>query len=74
MTDPNRDFSPAEIVRIHEANCQLEFVTPEEQNFRFAVMKHIARKMGLSELRGATITGSGTGVSRSAKGAGKEQA
>lgn len=64
MTDPNRDFTPAEIVRIHEANCQLEFVSPEEQNFRLAMMKHIARKLGLAELRERTVAGPGTGVSR----------
>lgn len=64
MTDTNRDFSPAEIVRIHEANCQLEFVGAEEQNFRVAMMKFIARKLGLADLKGATITGNGTGVQR----------
>ncbi len=64
MIDPNRDFTPAEIVRIHEANCQLEFLGPEEQNFRLAMMKHIARKLGLAELRGSAVTGPGTGVSR----------
>jgi hypothetical protein len=64
MIDPNRDFTPAEIVRIHEANCQLEFLGPEEQNFRLAMMKHIARKLGLAELRGSTVAGPGTGVSR----------
>ena len=64
MTDPNRDFTPAEIVRIHEANCQLEFVDPQEQNFRIAMMKFIARKLGLPELKGAAVTGSATGVQR----------
>lgn len=64
MIDPNRDFTPSEIVRIHEANCQLEFLGPDEQNFRLAMMKHIARKLGLAELRGSTVTGPGTGVAR----------
>lgn len=64
MTDPNRDFTPAELVRIHEANCELEFLSPEEQNFRIACMKHLARRMGLTELKGATITGPGAGISR----------
>lgn len=71
MTDPNRDFTPAELVRIHEANCQLEFLSPEEQNFRIAMMKHLARRMGLAELRASTITGPGAGIQRP-KGGSKE--
>ena len=62
--DPNRDFTPAEIVRIHEANCNLEFVGPDEQNFRVAMMKYIGRRLNLAELKGAAITGTGTGVAR----------
>lgn len=64
MTDPNRDFTPAERVRIHEANCQLEFLSPEEQNFRLAVMKDLARRMGLPELKTASITGPSQGIQR----------
>ncbi len=67
MVDPDRNFTPAEIVRIHEANCQLEFVGPEEQNFRLAMMKHIARRLNLAELRGAQMTGPGTGNPRPSK-------
>jgi hypothetical protein len=66
MTDTARDFSPAEIVRIHEANCQLDFVGPEEQNFRVAMMKFIGRKLNLGELKKAEITGTGTGRPRPA--------
>lgn len=58
-TDTTRDFSPAELVRIHEANCSLGYRTDEEVNFTLAVMKHIARKLGLAELRGTSITGPG---------------
>ncbi len=58
-TDTTRDFSPAELVRIHEANCSLGYRTDDEVNFTLAVMKHIARKLGLSELRDTTITGPG---------------
>lgn len=64
MTDPNRDFTPAELVRIHEANCNLEFLSPEEQNFRIAVMKHLGRRLGLAELRATTISGPAAGISR----------
>lgn len=67
MVDPNRDFSPAEIVRIHEANCQLEFVDAQEQNFRIAMMKFIARKLGLPELKGQAIGGTASGVARPTK-------
>ena len=62
--DTARDFTPAELVRIHEANCQIDFASPEEQNFRIAHMKHLARRMGMSELKGASITGPGKGVPR----------
>lgn len=73
MTDTSREFSPAEIVRIHEANCELDYVSAEEQNFRIAVMKHIARRMNLPELKGATITGQGTGVPRPKGGSGGDR-
>ena len=62
--DPNRDFTPAEIVRIHEANCNLEYASQEEQNFRQAMMRFIARKLSLAELKNSTVTGTGTGVPR----------
>jgi hypothetical protein len=66
--DPNRDFTPAEIVRIHEANCQLEFVDSQEQNFRIAMMKYIARRLNLADLKPSTISGAATGVQRPKKG------
>ncbi len=47
----------AQLVRIHEANCQLEFPTPEEANFRLAIMKQLGRQFELKELRGTAITG-----------------
>lgn len=49
----------AQLVRIHEANCQIEHPTPEEANFRVAIMKQLGREFGLKELRGASITGPG---------------
>jgi hypothetical protein len=66
LNTPNteRDFTPAELVRIHEANCEIEFATAEEQNFRIAMMKYIARRLGLVELRAANLSGPGLGVSR----------
>lgn len=62
--DTERGFTPAELVRIHEANCQIDFATAEEQNFRIAWMKLLARRVGLPELKSLTIVGSGTGVPR----------
>ena len=47
----------AQLVRIHEANCQLEYPTPDEANFRLAIMKRIGLEFGLKELRAATIDG-----------------
>ncbi len=48
--------SRAQLVRIHEANCQIEHPTPEEQGFRMAIMKKLALEYGLRELRGAQFT------------------
>ena len=47
----------AQLVRIHEANCQIEFPTPDEANFRIAIMKQLGREFGLKELRGAIVAG-----------------
>jgi hypothetical protein len=52
------------LVRIHEANCRLEYPSDVEQNFRVAIMKKIAQEMGLRELQPTTISGSGRGISR----------
>jgi hypothetical protein len=66
LNAPNteRDFTPAELVRIHEANCEIDFATAEEQNFRIAMMKFIGRRLGLAELRTASLAGPGLGVPR----------
>jgi hypothetical protein len=47
--------SRAQLVRIHEANCQIEHPTPEEQSFRMAIMKKLAVEYELRELRTATF-------------------
>ena len=47
----------AQLVRIHEANCQIEHPTPEEANFRVAIMKQLGREFALKELRAASIAG-----------------
>jgi hypothetical protein len=45
----------AQLVRIHEANCQIEHPSVMELNFRLAIMKKLAAEYGLKELRPATI-------------------
>jgi hypothetical protein len=47
----------AQLVRIHEANCEIEFPTAEEANFRIAIMKQLGREFGLKEVRSANVTG-----------------
>jgi len=47
----------AQLVRIHEANCQIEHPLPIELNFRIAILKRIAREYDLKELRAATLEG-----------------
>jgi len=45
----------AQLVRIHEANCQIEHPTAMETNFRLAIMKKLAAEYGLKELRNAIM-------------------
>jgi len=47
----------AQLVRVHEANCQIEHPSPEEMNFRFAIMKKLGECYALKELRSKEITG-----------------
>lgn len=47
----------AQLVRIHEANCRIEYPTPEEANFRIAIMKQLGRGFCLKEVRVASICG-----------------
>lgn len=47
----------AQLVRVHEANCQIEYPTPDEANFRLAIMKQLGREFSLKEVRQATVTG-----------------
>ena len=47
----------AQLVRIHEANCHIDYPTRDEANFRIAVMKKLGLEYALKELRAAAITG-----------------
>ncbi len=57
MTTKEQLQARAQLVRIHEANCQVEFPTPDEANFRIAIMKQLGREFGLKEIRSATVAG-----------------
>lgn len=60
----------AQLVRLFEASCQIQHPTPDESNFRLAIMKKIAATYGLKELKTATITGPATGATKPAATAG----
>lgn len=45
----------AQLVRIHEANCQIEHPSPVELAFRLAIMKKLAAEYALKELRSVTL-------------------
>src|SRR6266705_2726395 len=47
----------AQLVRIHEANCKIEYPTRDEANFRLAIMKRIGLQFALKEVRSASIDG-----------------
>ena len=67
MTTPTKEqlTERAQIVRIHEANCKIEYPTADELNFRMAIMKQLGVSLGLKEVRSMTIDGpSTTGIQR----------
>ena len=47
----------AQLVRVWEAACGLEYPTKDEANFRIAVAKKLATYYGLRELRTAAFEG-----------------
>ncbi len=47
----------AQLVRTHEANCKIEYPTPEEANFRIATMKQLGISFRMKEVRAVQITG-----------------
>jgi hypothetical protein len=62
--DNEKGMTFTALVRIHEANCGIDFPSDVEQNFRIAIMKAIAGQLGLKELRHAVMTGPGKGLRR----------
>jgi hypothetical protein len=61
----------AQLVRIHEANCNIDHPTPDELNFRFAIMKKLGESYQLKELRTKEITGPANSAQRPAQPARK---
>ena len=57
MTTKEELQARAQLVRIHEANCEIEYPTRDEANFRIAVMKQLGREFALKEVRAVTIEG-----------------
>jgi len=57
MTTKEQCQERAQLVRIHEANCSIEYPTPAEANFRLAIMKKLAEELHLRELRNANLAG-----------------
>jgi hypothetical protein len=47
----------AQLVRIHEANCAIEYPSRDESNFRLAIMKKIGLQFELKETRPVQIAG-----------------
>jgi len=47
----------AQLVRIHEANCKIEYPNRDEANFRVAIMKRIGFQFALKEVRPVIIQG-----------------
>lgn len=54
----------AQLVRIHEANCHIEYPSADELKFRLAIMKRIGVALSLRELRPAQFTGPAATVTR----------
>jgi len=58
----------AQLVRIHEANCEIEHPTHDELNFRLAIMKQLGVCYGLRALRDKVIDGPAKAPALGAKG------
>ena len=58
MSSKEELLERAQLVRIHEANCKIEYPTRDEANIRLAIMKKIGWQFALKEVRRAQIEGS----------------
>lgn len=58
MPDTKEELTArAQLVRIHEANCKIDYPTPDELNFRLAIMKKLGISLDLKQLRPVGIEG-----------------
>ena len=57
MSSKEELLERAQLVRIHEANCKIEYPTRDEANFRLAIMKKIGWQFALKEVRRTPIEG-----------------
>jgi hypothetical protein len=49
--------SRAQLVRLYEASCKIEYPTVDELNFRLACMKSLGVAFNMREVRNKEITG-----------------
>ncbi|MGD0650934.1 MAG: hypothetical protein ABSA97_07320 [Verrucomicrobiia bacterium] len=54
------------LVRLHEANCAVDYPTAIQQRFSDAICKKLALELNLKELIPLTLSGSARGVARPA--------
>jgi hypothetical protein len=47
----------AQLVRMYEAGCAIHFPTPQDLNFRLAVMKKLGLEFNFKEMRQVEISG-----------------
>jgi hypothetical protein len=47
----------AQLVRIWESACKIEYPTPDEANFRIAIAKKLGQEFGLKEVRPLVVAG-----------------
>lgn len=47
----------AQLARILESLCKIEYPTADELNFRIAIMKKLGLQLGLKELRSVAVEG-----------------
>ena len=69
--DSEKGKTFAALVRLHEANCGIDFPAEEEQRFRVAIMRRIGRELNLREMKDLRIDGDAPGRPRPTAAAGR---
>jgi hypothetical protein len=57
MNDKEQLTERAQLVRLYEASCGIDFPTDDERNFRRSLMIKLGLTYGLKEVRNGTIDG-----------------